>query len=58
VGWRFRLEDPRTQQSRCFANATTLLLALLRNLDHVETDHEEASAHENSDIKEGARMNE
>jgi hypothetical protein len=43
VCWRFRLEDPRTRQSRCFANATALLLALLRSLDCVDTDPEEAS---------------
>jgi hypothetical protein len=33
VGWRFRLEEARTQQSRCFTDVTTLAATLLRGLD-------------------------
>lgn len=32
-GWCFRLEDPRTGQSRRFTDAATLVVALLRGWD-------------------------
>lgn len=38
--WRFRLEEPRSGQSRTFANATSLVAALMRagrDLDSIST---------------------
>jgi hypothetical protein len=38
--WRFRLEDPRSGQSRSFANAAALVSALMRGDNGQETADE------------------